>query len=94
MHRNKVQNDIHTLSEFRSRLTYYFNKVKRTKRPLIITQQGKSAAILISVPEYEALFEKIEVLEEIIYAEYQISEDRGYSYKEVKKMFSDWEKHK
>jgi len=85
MQRIQLNKDIRPLSEFRSKVAFYFNKVKRTKRPLIITQHGKSAAVLMGVPEYEALLDKIEVLEDIRLAESQINERKGISNKEVKK---------
>jgi prevent-host-death family protein len=85
MQRIQLNKDIRPLSEFRSKVAFYFNKVNRTKRPLIITQHGKSAAVLMGVPEYEALLDKIEVLEDIRLAESQISDGKGISNKEVKK---------
>ena len=85
MQRIQLNKDIQPLSEFRSKVAFYFNKVKRTKRPLIITQHGKIAAVLMGVPEYEALLDKIEVLEDIRLAESQISDGKGISHKEVKK---------
>jgi prevent-host-death family protein len=88
MQRIQLNKDIQPLSEFRSKVAFYFNKVKRTKRPLIITQHGKSAAILMGVPEYEALLDKIEVLEDIRLAESQIKDGKGISHNEVKRRIS------
>ena len=87
MHRVQLDQDIQPLSEFRSKVAFYFDKVKKTKRPLVITQNGKSAAILIDVSEYEAMVDKIEVLEDIKLAEEQIVQGRGISHQEVKKKF-------
>ena len=88
MHRIQLDKDIQPLSEFRSKVAFYFDKVKKTKRPLVITQNGKSAAILIDVSEYEAMVDKIEVLEDIKLAEEQISKGMEISHKDVKKRFS------
>ena len=88
MQRIQLNKDIQPLSEFRSKVAFYFNIVKRTKRPLIITQHGKSAAILMGVPEYEALLDKIEVLEDIRLAEGQIKDGKGISHNEVKRRIS------
>ncbi len=87
MIRVKFDKDIQPLSEFRSKIAFYFDKVKKTKRPLIITQNGKSAAILLEVSEYEAMIDKIEILEDIKLAESQISKGLGISNKDVKKRF-------
>lgn len=75
------------MSTFRSKMSYFFNKVKQTKRPLIITQNGKSSAILLDVAEYQSLIDKIEVFEDIKLAEEQISSGKGISHSKVKKMF-------
>jgi prevent-host-death family protein len=88
MHRIQLDKDIQPLSEFRSKVAFYFDKVKKTKRPLVITQNGKSAAILIDVSEYEAMVDKIEVLEDIKLAEEQISKGMEISHQGVKKRFS------
>ncbi|MCZ7616254.1 MAG: type II toxin-antitoxin system Phd/YefM family antitoxin [Ignavibacterium sp.] len=60
------------------------DKVIKSKRPLVITQNGKSAAILLSVSEYENMVEKIEVLEEIKLAKLQIKEELKVNHSTVK----------
>jgi len=88
MFRIQLDKDIQPLSEFRSKVAFYFDKVKKTKRPLIITQNGKSAAILLDVSEYEALIDKIEVLEDIKSAELQLSKGLEFSHQDLKKRFA------
>ncbi len=88
MYRIKLDKDIQPLSEFRSKVAFYFDKVKKTKRPLVITQNGKSTAIIIDVSEYEAMIDKIEVLEDIKLAEEQIIKGFEISHQDVKKRFS------
>lgn len=77
MQRIQLKEDIQPLSEFRSKVAYYFDKIKSTKRPLIITQNGKSAAVLLDVSEYESMVDKIELLGDIETSEKQI--ERGQS---------------
>jgi prevent-host-death family protein len=88
MYRIQLDEDIQPLSEFRSKVAFYFDKVKKTRRPLIITQNGKSAAVLLDVSEYEAIIDKIEVLEDIKTAEAQISTGKQILHKDVKKRFA------
>jgi prevent-host-death family protein len=88
MFRIQLDKDIQPLSEFRSKVAFYFDKVKKTKRPLIITQNGKSAAILLDVSEYEAMIDKIEVLEDIKLAEVQINKGFEIPHQDVEKRFS------
>ncbi len=87
MQRIQLQEDIQPLSEFRSKVAFYLEKVNKNKRPLIITQNGKSAGILIGVSEYDSLIEKLEVLEDIKLAESDISKGSWLTNSAVKKRF-------
>lgn len=88
MHKIQLDQDIQPMSEFRSKISFYLNQVKETKRPLVITQNGKSSAILLDVSEYQQMVDKIEVLEDIKLAESQISQGLAVSHQEVKKKFA------
>jgi PHD/YefM family antitoxin component YafN of YafNO toxin-antitoxin module len=48
---------------------------------MIITQHGKSSAVLMDVHEYEQLIEKLELLQEIKVAETQLDQNQGVSHK-------------
>ncbi|ABB23777.1 type II toxin-antitoxin system Phd/YefM family antitoxin [Pelodictyon luteolum] len=50
-----VEEDIRPLSEFRAHAASFVDHVKRTRRPLVLTQHGKSAAVLLDVREYQRL---------------------------------------
>jgi len=65
MQRLKIEQDIRPMSEFRTGIASFLKQVHDTKRPLIITQHGKGVAVLLDVQEYEAMQEKIELLEDI-----------------------------
>ena len=79
MSRINLNQDIQPLSEFRSGVTSYIKQVNETRRPLLITQRGKGVAVMLDVAEYEAMQEKIELLEEMQIAEAQFSEGLGVS---------------
>lgn len=55
-----VNQDIRPLSEFRSSTAALIKQVRETKRPLVITQRGRSVGVLLDVEVYEAMQEKIE----------------------------------
>lgn len=77
MRRIQLDQDVQPLSEFRANVASFIEKVRSTKRPLVITQHGKSAAVMLDVSEYEALLDKIELLTEIQIAESQIERGQG-----------------
>ena len=89
MRKIQLDKDIQPLSKFRSKVSFYFEQVRKTKRPLVITQNGKSSAILLDVSEYQQMIDKIEVLEDIKLAETQISQGMDIAHKDVRKKFTN-----
>jgi antitoxin YefM len=84
MQRILLDEDVKPLSEFRANVASFIDKIRRTKRPLVITQRGKSAAIMMDVTEYEALLEKLELLSDIQVAESQVKQGTGLSHDDAK----------
>lgn len=77
MSRLLLAEDVKPLSEFRSGVASCIRQVRKTKRPVVITHHGKSAAVLLDVAHYESLMDRIETLQEIRTAEQQLSEGKG-----------------
>jgi len=50
----KPSKDIQPLSTFRANAASLVQQVRETKRPLVLTQRGCSAAIVLDVDEYES----------------------------------------
>lgn len=92
MERIKLDQDIKPLSDFRANITSYIENLRKTKRPLVITQHGKSTAVMLDVSEYETLLDNLEVLKDIRLAESQIDNGEGISHSNAKqtilKMFN------
>ncbi len=84
MKRLNFDQDIQPLSEFRSKATSLISQVRNSKRPMVITQHGKSAVVILDVGEYERLMEKIELLEDIRLAEAQIKAGQGIDHATAK----------
>lgn len=84
-----LEDDIKSLSEFRANSANFIKQIKDTKRPLILTQHGKSTAVLVDVAEYQATIEKLELLQEIQTAERQIAEGKILSNEQVEKRIAD-----
>lgn len=79
MSRIHFDQDIQPLSEFRAGVASYIKQINETRRPLVITQRGKGVAVVLDVAVYEAMQEKIELLEEVQKAELQLSAGEGIS---------------
>ncbi len=84
MERIRVTDDIRPLSNFRAEATTCIKHIHDTKRPMIITQRGKGVAVLLDIHEYEALQEKIDLLQDIYAAEKQIETGKTVSHAKAK----------
>jgi len=79
MSRLHFDQDIQPLSDFRAGAASFIRQVNETRRPIVITQRGKGVAVVMDVAEYEAMQEKIELLEELQKSEFQLSSGLGIS---------------
>ncbi|MEW6405707.1 MAG: type II toxin-antitoxin system Phd/YefM family antitoxin [Chloroflexota bacterium] len=77
--------DVRPLSEFRANAAAFVNQVRDTRRPLILTQHGRSAAVLLDVKAYEDLVEHAELLHDVKMVETQIAEGKYIEHADFKK---------
>lgn len=89
-----ISNDIEPLSEFRKRSADFIKRLKKDKHPIILTQHGKSAAVLMDVTEYERLDKKMRLLEDLLEAKQQVEQGKTYTMEEaeqrIEKHLSKW----
>ena len=81
----KFDQDIKPLSEVRNGMATFIKQVHETKRPLIITQRGKSVAVLLDVHEYEIMQEKLNLLTDIRTSLTQLNKGEGISHENARK---------
>jgi len=86
MQRIMLDQDIKPMSEFRAHTAACIKQVQKSKRPVVITQNGKSAAVLLDVMEFEAISQRLELLEDIASGESQIDSGAGIPHDKAKKM--------
>ena len=84
MKRSRVNEDIRPMSEFRTGIASFLKQIHDTKRPLIITQHGKGVAVLLDANEYEAMQEKLELLQDIQTSISQVEGGRGIGHSDAK----------
>ena len=53
-----ISQDIISLSDFKNKASKMLHKVQTSHRPLVITQNGKAAAVLISPSDFDLLTEQ------------------------------------
>jgi prevent-host-death family protein len=59
-----LKEDVYPVSEFRSNAASLIRKVREKRRALVLTQRGRSAAVLLDAADYEDLLDEIELLRE------------------------------
>jgi antitoxin YefM len=84
MRRIHFKEDIKPVTEFRARAAALIEQVRETKRALVLTQRGVSAAVVLDVDEYERMAEELELLRDIHAAEKQLAEGRGVSHQQAR----------
>lgn len=87
--RIEIDQDIQPLSEFRKHAADFIDRIKKQKRSIVLTQHGKSAAVLVDVSEYQRMVDKIDLMDELIEAERQIARGDVVSHVEAKKQIKE-----
>jgi prevent-host-death family protein len=58
-------NEIHPLSEFQRGAKGFLTRLKETKTPIVLTVNGKAAAVVQDAESYQELLDRVELLESI-----------------------------
>lgn len=56
----RISKSIVSLSDFKNKASQMLHEVQRSHNPLIITQNGKAAAVLISPTDFDLLTEQVD----------------------------------
>lgn len=74
---SKPSVDIRPLSEVRAQIAAVIEHVQDTRRPVFLTQRGRSAAVLLDVGAYEEILDELELLRDVRAAEDEIANGLG-----------------
>lgn len=75
--------DVRPVTEFRANTSAVIDQMHSTKRPVVLTQHGRSTAVLLDVAVYEGLLDEIELLRDLRVAEDQIAAGEVIPHAEV-----------
>ncbi|MFC4252101.1 type II toxin-antitoxin system Phd/YefM family antitoxin [Sinimarinibacterium flocculans] len=70
--------------------TELLSEIEQSREPILITQHGLPSAYLVDVETYEALQQRMGLLEGIARGEKAIEEGRTVSHAEAKKRMARW----
>ncbi len=77
MRRLRLDQDVKPLSEFQAHAESLLEEIRETRSALLLTQEGRSAAVVIDVADFESLLDELETLREIHLAEQQLAAGQG-----------------
>lgn len=89
-------NNIKPLTDFRNHTKEYIKELKKTKNPIILTQHGKSAAVLLDPDDFQELQDQIEFMRKVTLGLDDVKNKRLHSFsdffKDVKSIIPEKEK--
>jgi len=77
--------NIKPLTDFRNHIKEYINELKTNKNPIILTQHGKSAAVLVDPDKFQELQDQIEFMRKVALGLDDIKNRRLHSFDDVVK---------
>ena len=81
----KPSRDIQPVTEFRANAAQFIEQVQETGEPVILTQHGRSAAVLLDVESYESMMDELSLLRDVRVAEEQVAAGKSRSHAVVAK---------
>jgi len=78
--------DILPVSEFRADINSMIQKTKKTHRPIVLTQHGKTSAVVLDINDYQRLIYERQLFEEVKLAKQQVEEGKFHTTSDLKSM--------
>ena len=88
MNRPLLDKDVHPLSEFRAKAAQLIEEAQTGGRPLVITQNGKATAVLLSASAWEDLMQDLALIRARAEAEEDLKHGRTLSREQVRQMMA------
>ena len=78
-----LKEDVIPYTAFRASLSSFMAQTRRTHRPILVTQNGKSAAVLLDAADYDTLLEELAIAADIRAAEAELDRGEAFSPAEI-----------
>ncbi|MBA2542069.1 MAG: type II toxin-antitoxin system Phd/YefM family antitoxin [Deltaproteobacteria bacterium] len=78
------------VTEVKRRATEIIAELRHDKRPVLITERGRSAAVLLDVESYETMLRQLDLLGGIARGERAILENRVVSHAAARRRLGRW----
>ena len=81
---------IKPVTEIKRHATEIIAQLKADRVPILITEHGRAAAVLLDVESYQTLLRQLELLEGIARGEVAVSEKRVLTQAQAEKRLAKW----
>ena len=82
-----LKEDINSVSYFKANFNSILKDLEKKHRPLILTQNGKSAGVFLDIDTWEKIVKKIQILKMINEGERSVQEDGTKSMEEIENYY-------
>jgi prevent-host-death family protein len=82
--------DVVPVSDLRTKTSQIIARARQTKQPVLVTQRGRSAIVLLDVIEYQRQQRKMALLEHIAAGKEDVASGRVYSQEQVEADLEAW----
>ena len=86
-----LRKDVIPVTELKAKMKQILQRVIKTGEPILVTQNGHSAVMIVDVGAYQKQQKKLHLLEEIMKGEKELIEGKGILHSEVKKQARSWQ---
>ena len=86
-----ITEDIRSITDLKRNTNSVLEQIHKTKRPVVLTVNGKAEAVLLAAKEYEKISNAFNLLKLLIPAEEDISNNR---YREARSFFKEFKRGK
>ncbi len=86
-----ITEDIRSITDLKRNTNSVLEQIHKTKRPVVLTVNGKAEAVLLDAKEYEKIANAFNLLKLLIPAEEDIINNR---YKEARSFFKEFKRGK
>jgi prevent-host-death family protein len=75
--------NIRPLTDFRNNMKDYIKELNDNKKPIILTQHGKSAAVLLDAEKYQEIQDQLEFMRKVAVGISEYNNDQTLPFSEV-----------
>jgi len=73
------------VSDLRDAAADVLDRVRKSREPVVITQRGRAAAVMVSIEEYERSEHERELLRLLVQGDKEVTEGKGHTLEDVLK---------